>query len=53
MVEFESKIERMEMEMIRWMCGVSERQTSSELGRRKGVDVFVDIIKNAGAMPIG
>ena len=47
MVEFESKMERTKMRMIRWICGVSlgERQPSSELGRRTGVDVFVDIIK--------
>ena len=36
--ERESKMERTEMRMIRWMCGVSlrERQPSTELRRRLG-----------------
>ena len=38
--EHEAMLERTEMRMIRWMCGVTlrDRQTSSELRERMGVE---------------
>ena len=40
--ELESRMERTEMRMIRWMCGLSlrERQPSTELRRRLGVEAI-------------
>ena len=40
--ELESKKQRMDMRMIRWMCGFSlkERQLSTELRRRLGVEAI-------------
>ena len=46
-VELESKTEMMEMRMVRWMCGVSpkERQPSTELRRRLGVEATGDVMR--------
>ena len=45
--ELESKMERTEMRMIRWMCCVSlrERQPSTELRRRLGVEATADVMR--------
>ena len=45
--ELESKMERTEMRMIRWMCCVSprERQPSTELTRGLGVETIGDVMK--------
>jgi len=46
-VEHEAKLERTEMRMIRWMCGVSlrERQTNIELRSRFGVESIVEVVR--------
>ena len=43
--ELESKMERTETRMIRWMCGVSlrERQPGTELRRCLGVEAIGDV----------
>ena len=40
-------MERTEMRMIRWMCGVSlkETQPSTELRRRLGIDAIGDVMR--------
>ena len=45
--EHEAKLERTEMRMIRWMCGVSmrERKTSAELREWIGVEVVGDVMR--------
>ena len=45
--EHEAMLERTEMRMIRWMCGVTlrDRQTSSELRERMGVDPVSEVIR--------
>ena len=46
-VEHEAKLERTEMRMIRWMCGVSlrERKTSAELRERIGVEAIGVLVR--------
>ena len=41
-----------EMRMIRWMCGVSlkERQPSTELRRRRGVEAMRDMMRRGRLM---
>ena len=45
--ELESKMERTEIRVIRWMCGVSlkERHTSIELRRCLGVEAIWDVMR--------
>ncbi len=45
--EHEAKLERTEMRMIRWMCGVSlrERKTSAELREWIGVEAVGDVMR--------
>lgn len=46
-VEHDMKLERTEMRMIRWMCGVSlrERRTSVELRQRLGVEPIGEVVR--------
>jgi hypothetical protein len=46
-VEQERRLERAEMRMVRWMCGVSlrERKTSDELRRMMGIESVMDVVK--------
>ena len=46
-VEHEERLNRAEMRMIRWMCGVSlrDRETSAELRQRMGVEAIVDVVR--------
>ena len=46
-VEHEDKLNRAEMRMIRWMCGVSlrERKTCAELRQKMGVEAIVDVVR--------
>src|SRR5580658_2503482 len=46
-VEHEAKLERTEMRMIRWTCGVSlrERQTNIELRSRFGIESIVEVVR--------
>jgi len=46
-VEHEAKLERTEMRMIRWMCGVSlrERKTNVELRERIGVEPIAVVVR--------
>ena len=48
-VEHEDKLNRAEMRMIRWMCGVSlrERKTSAELRKSMGVEAIVDVVRRS------
>ena len=43
----ESKMERTEMRMIRWMCCIclKERQPSTELGRCIGIEAIGDVMR--------
>ena len=45
--ELEAKMDRTEMKVIRWMCGVSliERRLSTELRRRLGVEAIVGVMR--------
>ena len=45
--ELESKTERTEMTMIRWMCGVSlkERHASTEVRKHLGVEAIRDVMR--------
>ena len=45
--ELESKMERTEIRVIRWMCDVSlkERHSSIELRRRPGVEAIWDVMR--------
>ena len=44
------KFERAEMQMIRWMCGISmkDRRTSEYLRRMVGVEPITTVIRSAG-----
>ena len=46
-VEHEERLNRAEMRMIRWMCGVSlrDRKTSAELRQRMGVEAITDVVR--------
>ena len=48
-VEQQRRLERAEMRMVRWMCGVSlrERKTSAELRRMMGIEPVVDVVKRS------
>ena len=48
-VEQQRRLERAEMRMVRWMCGVSlrERKTSDELRRMMGIEPVVDVVKRS------
>ena len=45
--EHEDKLNRAEMRMIRWMCGVSlkDRKTSAELRQRMGVEAIGEVVR--------
>ena len=46
-LEQQRRLERAEMRMVRWMCGVSlkEKKTSDELRRMMGIEPVVDVVK--------
>ena len=46
--DVELKFERAEMQMVRWMCGVSmrDRRTSEELRKLAGVEPITTVIKS-------
>ena len=48
-VEQQRRLERTEMRMVRWMCGVSlrERKTSDQLRRMMGIEPVVDVVKRS------
>ena len=48
LVDVRLKFERAEMQMIRWMCGISlkDRRTNEELRRLVGVEHIVTFIRS-------
>ena len=48
LVDVGLKFERAEMQMIRWMCGISlkDRRTNEELGRLVGVEPITTFIRS-------
>ena len=44
--DFDMRLERVEMRMVRWVCGasLSDRQPSTDIRRRVGVEVISDEI---------
>ena len=48
LVDVELKFERAEMQMIRWMCGISikDRRTNEELRRLVGVEPITTVIRS-------
>ena len=49
LVDVGLKLERAEMQMIRWMCGISmkDRRTNEELRRLVGVDPITTFIRSS------
>ena len=49
LVDVRLKFERAEMQMIRWMCGISlkDRRTNEELRRLVGVEPITTFIRNS------
>ena len=47
--EQEAKLERAEMRMVRWMCGVSlrEKKTNAELRESMGIEKISDIMRRS------
>lgn len=47
--DHDTRMERVEMRMVRWMCGasLSDRQPSAELRRRVGVEAIGDVIRRS------
>ena len=47
--ERESKLERAEMRMVRWMCGVSlrEKKTNAELRESMGIEKISDVMRRS------
>ena len=47
--EQRERLERTEMKMVRWMCGVSlrERKTSKELRRMMGIEAIGELVQRA------
>ena len=45
--EQEAKVERAEMRMVRWMCGVSlrEKKTNAELRESMGIEKISDVMR--------
>ena len=48
LVDVGLKFERAEMQMIRWMCGISmkDKRTSEELRRFVGVESIITVIRS-------
>mgnify|MGYP007071599789 CR=1 FL=1 len=48
-VELSNRLERTEMRMVRWMCGVSlrDRVSSEELRERMGIESVSDVVKRS------
>ncbi len=46
-VEQQRRLERVKMQMVRWMCGVSlrERKTNDELRKMMGIEPVMDAVK--------
>ena len=46
-IDQQNRLERTEMRMVRWMCGVSlrERKTSSELRKMMGIEPVLDVVR--------
>ena len=49
--ELEAKLERAEMRMVRWMCGVSlrEKKTNAELRESMGIEKISDVMRHRQA----
>ena len=47
--ELEAKLERAEMRMVRWMCGVSlrEKKTNAELRESMGIEKISDVMRRS------
>ena len=47
--ELEAKLERAEMRMVSWMCGVSlrEKKTNAELRDSMGIEKFSDVMRHS------
>ena len=47
--EQEAKLERAEMRMLRWMCGVSLREKKTNVGLRKsmGIEKISDVMRRS------
>ena len=47
--ELEAKLERVEMRMVRWMCGVSlrEKKTNAELRESMGIEKISDVMRRS------
>ena len=47
--EQEAKLERAEMKMVRWMCGVSlrEKKTNAELRESMGIEMISDVMRRS------
>ena len=45
--EQETKVERAEMRMVRWMCGVSlrEKKTNAEMRKSMGIEKISDVMR--------
>ena len=50
--EQEAKLERAEMRMVRWMCGVSlrEKKTNAELRESMGIEKISDVMRRSRLM---
>ena len=50
--EQEAKVERAEMRMVRWMCGVSlrEKKTNAELRESIGIEKINDVMREQAEM---
>ena len=46
-MEQQQRLERVEMRMVRWMCGVSlrERKTNDDLRKMMGIESVMDVVK--------
>ena len=53
--EEEAKLERAEMRMMRWMCGVSlrEKKTNAELRESMGIEKISDVMRHSGLRWMG
>ena len=51
LAEQEAKVERAEMRMVRWMCGVSlrEKKTNAELRESMGIEKIGDVMRHQQA----
>ena len=47
-MEQQQRLERVEMRMVRWMCGVvslRERKTNDDLRKMMGIESVMDVVK--------